>query len=276
VRVADGCVLACAWILAVAAAHAQQRPLVTEDPQPIGAGRWMIEAGGDWVSDRSYPASGLTGDLLRLPLVGVSVGLGSIGELQIDGGFFNRLAVTSREGAPLAGDLDFTGDTAHDVEDFVVATKVRVSPERPRWPALGVRFGTRLPNANSGSGLGLDTLDFLASLLAGKTVRALRLAGNVGLGILGDPLHPGSQNDVVTGGASIVGALTDRVGFVSEVEGRVHVRHREATPGTGSRGAVRAGLRYRLGEGCLDVAAILGLTSSDGDWGVTAGYSRVF
>jgi hypothetical protein len=236
----------------------------------------MIEVGGDWTSDRFYPASGLTGDLLRLPLVGVSVGLGSIGELQVDGGFYNLLCVTGRQDAPLTGDLDFTGGITHDVEDVVIATKVRVSAERARRPAFGVRFATRLPNANSGSGLGLDTMDFLATLLAGKTVRAFRLAGNVGLGVLGDPLHPGSQNDVLLGAASLTRALTDRAELVSEVEGRVHVRHKDATPGTGSRGSVRLGSRYRFGAGRFDVAAVFGLTASDGDWGVTAGYSAVF
>jgi hypothetical protein len=259
-----------------ATAGAQQRPLVTEDPEPIGAGRWAVETGADWTSQRVYPASGLTGDLLRLPLVGLSFGLGAIGELQIDGGLYNRLAVTAREDAPFSGDLEFTGDTTFDVEDFVVATKVRIAAERDRRPALGVRLATRLPNASSGSGLGLDTLDFVATLLAGKTVGPLRLAGNVGLGILGNPLRGDSQNDVVIGGASIVRTLTDRVEILSEIEGRVHVRHKEAPPGTGSRGAVRAGTRYRRGAGRFDLAVVIGLTSSDGDWGIAGGYTRVF
>jgi len=276
VRLTDGCVHACAWVLTVAAvAHAQQRPLATEDPEPIGAGRWAVEAGGDWMADRFYPASGLTGNVLRLPLVAVSLGLGDTGELRISGGY-NRLAVRAREDAPLTGDLDFTGDVTHDVEDVVVATKVRVSRGPGRWPAFGLRFATRLPSANSGSGLGLDTMDFLAALLAGKTVHGFRLAGNAGLGILGDPLHPGSQNDVVIGGASLARALTARVELVSEVEGRVHVRHKAATPGTGSRGAVRAGARCRVGAGRFDVATVFGLTATDGDWGLAAGYSRVF
>jgi len=265
-----------ALLLVAVAAGAQQRPLVTEDPEPIGAGRWAIEAGADWTADRFYPAAGLTGDLLRLPLVGLSVGLGAIGELQIDGGFYNRLAISDRQDAPFAGDLDFTGDTTSDVEDFVVATKVRIVAERAGRPAFGVRFATRLPNASSRSGLGLDTTDFLATLLVGKTVHAFRLAGNAGIGILGNPLRADSQNDVVAGGASLTRALTSRVELVSEVEGRVHVRHEAAPPGTGSRGAVRVGGRYRSGAGRFDVAVVFGLTSSDGDWGITGGYSRFF
>lgn len=263
-------------LASAAIAHAQQRPLATEDPEPIGAGRWLIEAGGDWTAGRSYPASGLTGNLLRLPLVGVSIGLGAIGELQVDGGFYSRLAIGNREDAPLTEDLDFSGDVASDVEDVVVATKVRVVAEGARRPAVGVRVATRLPNASSGSGLGLDTMDFLATLLVGKSARGFRLAGNAGLGILGDPVHPGSQNDVVLAAGSVTRRLTTRVELVSEIEGRVHVRHREATAGLGSRGTVRAGARCGLGAGRADVAAIIGLTEADGDWGLAAGYTRVF
>ena len=49
-------------------AAAQQRPLITEDPETIGAGRVLVEAGFDYGHDVDYPASGLTGNLLRLPL----------------------------------------------------------------------------------------------------------------------------------------------------------------------------------------------------------------
>ena len=97
-------------------AFAQQRPLVTEDPETVGAGNILIEGGFDYQSDLFYPTSGLTGDLLRLPTLGVSFGLSSIAELQIDGGFYNRLAVTDRQPAPLSGALSFTGDTTTDVQ----------------------------------------------------------------------------------------------------------------------------------------------------------------
>src|SRR5258705_517742 len=75
---------------------AQQRPLVTEDPEPIGAGRILIEGGFDYSTDQVYPVSGLQGDLLRAANVGISVGISSIAEFQIDGGFYNRLTITNR------------------------------------------------------------------------------------------------------------------------------------------------------------------------------------
>ncbi len=68
------------------AAFAQQRPLVTEDPETIGAGRVLVEAGVDYARAVEYPASGLEGHLRRFPVIGISLGIGEIGEVQIDGG----------------------------------------------------------------------------------------------------------------------------------------------------------------------------------------------
>ena len=44
-----GMVLAC--VFAAAPAAAQQRPLVTEDPETIGAGRMLVESGVDYSSE---------------------------------------------------------------------------------------------------------------------------------------------------------------------------------------------------------------------------------
>src|SRR5438876_8339415 len=141
---------------------AQQRPLVTEDPEPIGAGRVLIEGGIDYAHDMHYTVSGLAGNLWRVPVVGTSIGISSIAELQIDGGV-DRLSITDRRAAPLSSLVTVTGDTTHAFEDLVIATKVRFLAEGPKHPAMAVRFATKLPNASNESGLGLDTTDFLAS-----------------------------------------------------------------------------------------------------------------
>jgi hypothetical protein len=49
---------AAAIVLHQVSASAQQRPLVTEDPETIGAGRVLVEAGVDWGRNATYPASG--------------------------------------------------------------------------------------------------------------------------------------------------------------------------------------------------------------------------
>src|SRR4029079_7992855 len=139
--------------LTAAPALAQQRPLVTEDPETIGAGRILIEGGFDTAHAQEYPASGLEGNLVRFPLLGFSFGLSSIAELQIDGGLHNHLSITRRNpNAPLASELTVTGDATSDVEDTIVATKIRAFAETAARPALGIRFATKLTHASNARG----------------------------------------------------------------------------------------------------------------------------
>ena len=62
-----------------------QRPLVTIDPSLAGPGWAVIETGAGFAHDREIPASGLTGDVLRVPELTLRAGLGSRVELRVDG-----------------------------------------------------------------------------------------------------------------------------------------------------------------------------------------------
>src|SRR6188472_473195 len=79
-------VLTVALALCAAPVFAQQRPLQTEDPETIGAGRVLIEGGLDYERDVFLPLSGLRGNLFSVPTLGLSIGISSIAEIQIDGG----------------------------------------------------------------------------------------------------------------------------------------------------------------------------------------------
>ena len=257
-------------------ASAQQRPLLTQDPEPIGAGRVLIEGGIDGAHDQQYPVSGLKGNLISVPTIGISVGISSIAEFQIDGGFYNRLNVTEQHPAPLSSLLTITGPTTHDVSDTVVATKIRVLSETAGRPALGLRFATKLPNASNESGLGLDTTDFFASLLGAKTVQSIRVVGNVGVGILADPTSGNRQNDVLTYGLSFARALTQQAEIVGELNGRGSTRIGGAFPGTESRGILKLGGRFTHGPVRFDTGLFFGLSSVDPTIGFTAGFTYVF
>jgi hypothetical protein len=256
---------------------AQQRPLLTEDPEPIGAGRLLIEAGVDFASGQQYPASGLEGTLWRVPTLGLSFGISSIAELQFDGGPFTTLAITERNpDAPLAPLLRLDGDTTSDVDDLVIATKVRFLSERARRPSFALRFATKLPNAQNENGLGLDTTDFFATLLAAKTVQSLRVVGNIGLGILADPTVGDRQNDVLLYGLSFARALTERGEVVGELNGRVSTRIGDPFPGTETHGRLALGGRYTRGAVRLDGGLFLGLTPEDPTMGLSMGFTYVF
>jgi hypothetical protein len=268
--------VAAALLLLPSAAFAQQRPLVTEDPETIGEGRVLVEAGFDYARGVAYPVSGLEGHLLRLPLVGASVGISSIAEIQLDAGFHNRLTVTDRRDAPLSGMVAASGSTTSSVEDLVIGTKVRLVPEGVARPSFGLRFATKLPNASNESGLGLDTTDFFASLLLAKTVRSVRVVGNAGIGILADPTRGDRQNDVLTYGLSFARAVTQAGEVVGEINGRADTRNGEPPPGTDSRATVRFGGRYTIGSWRGDAAVLFGVTSRDPSVGVAAGFTYVF
>ena len=267
---------ACALVLATTPAFAQQRPLVTEDPEPVGEGRVLAESGVDVLKGMRYPVSGLEGNLLRLPTVGLSFGLGKNAELQVDGGFYDRLSITDRFVAPLAGLLTIAGPQTHDVSDVVVATKVKVMGETESRPAFAFRFATKLPNAGNEAGLGLDTTDFFTSLLVAKNIQSLRLVGNVGFAILGDPTDGNRQNDVLTYGVSFARAMTEKTEVVGEVNGRQNTRSAGAYPGTESRSTLRHGGRFTAGSIRFDGGLLVGLTAEGPKAGVTAGLTYVF
>ena len=273
-----GCLALAATLCAAAPVAAQQRPLVTEDPEVIGAGLVLLEGGFDYSRDILFPASGLQGNLLRAPTLGVSFGISSIAEIQLDGGLYNRLTITKRDvgPAPLAGQLNFTGEKTSAIEDIVIATKIRLLGETPGRPAFGLRFATKLPNASNESGLGLDTTDFHVQALIGKTVQSIRIVGNVGLGILGDPTRGDNQNDVLLYGVSVARAVREGIEVVGELNGRASTRSGEAPVGTESRSVMRLGGRITRGTVRLDAGILLGVTSRDPGFGFTAGATYVF
>lgn len=266
--------LTVAGLVPPAPLRGQERPLRTEDPAPIPAGAILLETGVDLEFGRRFPLSGLEGDLYRLPYLGFSFGLGDVAEFQVDAGF-NLFHVRDRDPAPLAGDLDFTGDTTTDIEDPVVATKLRMIREGRLSPAVGLRVATRIPSASNESGIGTDTIDWYMSLMAGKSLGDVRVLANFGLGVLPFPLQGDRQNDVLTGGLALLWRAGEELDLVGEVNGRIDVKG--STPaGTEDRGQARLGGRLGLGRllgasARLDGGVVVGLAGVDPGIGATIG-----
>ena len=257
-------------------AWAQSRPLVTEDPETVGPGQILLEAGIDRLGEAQYPASGLKGDLWRLGTFGMSIGISSIAEIQLDGGLRNKLSVKERMTAPLSGMLTFAGDSTSDVEDIVIGTKIRFLSETAGRPAMAVRFTTKLPNAGNESGLGLDTTDFAFGLAMAKTVQSIRVAANFGFAILADPARGDRQNDVFTYGASVARAVAPGFELVAELNGRKNTRSGQVIAGLESRSMMRLGSRFTRGPVRLDGGLLFGISDHDPTWGFTTGLTWVF
>jgi len=265
-----------ALLTCAAPAAAQQRPLDTQDPETIGAGRVLIEGGISGAHGITYPLSGLTGDLWQLPVLGVNVGVSSIADVQITGGPYNSLSITSRQPAPLAGLVTATGDSTHAVQDIALGAKIRLAGETAQRPSFGFRFATRLPNSKHRSGIGQNTTDFGASLLVGKTVQSVRVVGNIGYVIMSEPLDAAKQNDVLTYGLSFARALTQRAEIVAELNGWASTRNGVAPIGTESRGLLKFGGRFTQGPVRLDAGVFVGLHDIDPSIGFTTGVTYVF
>jgi hypothetical protein len=259
-------------------AQAQSRPLATEDPEVVGPGQILFEAGLDYGQDLFYPASGLTGNLWHVGSFGFSFGVSSIAEIQLKGGLRDVLSITNRAAAPLSSMVTVPlGETStSDFPDGSLGAKVRFATETLRRPSMSVKFSTRLPNAGNESGLGLDTTDFNFGIALAKTIQSSRVVGNIGFGILGDPVRGDNQNDVFNYGISVAQAIRTGLEFVAEMNGRLNTRKNDPPIGTESRSIMRAGTRFTRGPVRVDAAFLAGVTERDPTWGFTTGMTWVF
>ncbi|HEV2913331.1 MAG TPA: hypothetical protein VGX92_08445 [Pyrinomonadaceae bacterium] len=260
---------------AATSASAQQRPLLTEDVDIIPPGSVRIEAGIDFMQDAKFPLSGLTGDLTRVGVIGINVGLSPNVEFQIDGTVQNFLSINSRS-VPTPIPLGFAPGTnsTNDTGDFTLSTKIKLRNETKNGPSLGFRFGVQLPNSNQARGIGVNQINAYGVILAGKkfgeNARA-NFFGNLGLAILTAPTEPFTQNDVLLYGFAGIVRLNKQFNFVGEVNGRASTRRGRAPLGTESQSEARLGLQIKASGLRFDFAGIAGLTDFSPRSGVTFG-----
>ncbi|HYE86569.1 MAG TPA: hypothetical protein VEA16_09455 [Vicinamibacterales bacterium] len=262
---------------AAAPSFAQQRPLKTEDPETIGSGRILFEAGVDYNRDAYFPVSGARGNHLTVPGLGVSLGVSSIAEIQLDWGMYQQLSVTDVDrAAPLAHLVRIQpGGKTADLGDIHIGAKVRLLSETANRPAIGSWFSTRLPNSSNEDGMGKDVQDFSSALTIGKTVQSVRVVASVGMAMLGNPIRAAAQDDVLIYGLSVARAVTQRSEVVGEFTGRANFGN-IITPGAEDTGVLRFGLRYTVSSVRFDAGVLVGLTPREPAIGVTTGFTWVF
>lgn len=249
---------------------AQQRPLRTDDAELVKTGRVRLEFGMEFLQGQQFPLSGLEGDLTRVGVTSIHVGMGEYAEFQLSGVIQNFLSVTERT-EPIIPP-DFSGNSTSDFGDLVLATKLRLAPEKGARPALAFKFAVQLPNASNESGLGTDTTGFYGSILASKHFGKLQLLGNVGIGILDSPVQPNSQDDLVTYGVAALFPIKPKVNLVGEVSGRGG----DQGPGNESGAQARLGVQFWAAGLRWDIAGIAGLEKFDAHSGLTIGLTYEF
>ncbi len=255
-------------------ANAQQRPLITEDVDIIPPGTLRIEAGLDFLQGAKYPVSGLTGDLTRVGVIGVSVGLSPNVEFQIEGVAQNFLSINTRGPSAIPLTLAPGVNSVNDTGDFTLATKIKLRAETPHGPSLGFRFGVQLPNSNQARGIGLNQTNAFGSILVGKKFGPdgrFNTFGNLGIAILTAPTTLFTQNDVITYGLAGIFRVNKQFSVAGEVNGRANTRPGDGPLGTESQAEARLGMQIRASGLRFDFAGIKGLTNFTHNSGVTIG-----
>ncbi len=253
---------------------AQQRPLITEDVDIIPPGTLRIQAGLDFMQNAQYPAAGLTGDLTRVGVIGVSIGLSPNVEFQIEGVAQNFLSINSRRPGAIPLSLAAGTNSTNDVGDFILWTKMKLRSETKHGPSLGFRVGVQLPNSNQARGLGLNNTNAFGSILVGKKFGAdgrFNTFGNVGIAIITAPTLLFTQNDMLTYGLAGIYRINKQFSLAGEVNGRANTRPGNGPLGTEGQSEARLGMQIRASGLRFDFAGIKGLSSFSPKSGVTVG-----
>jgi len=261
-------------LLSFSIVHAQQRPLITEDVDIIPPGSLRIEAGADFMQRARFPVSALNGDLTRVGVLGISIGLAPNVEVQVEGVAQNFLSINSRGVSTIPLNLAAGANSSHDTGDFTLWTKIKLRSETAHLPSLGFRFGVQLPNSNQASGIGLNQTNAYGQILFGKKFgqnARVNTFGNLGIGILAVPNQTFSQNDVITYGFAGIVRLDKQFSLAGEVNGRENTRPGTGPLGTESQSEARLGMQIRASGLRFDLAGIKGLSKNSPRSGVTIG-----
>ena len=253
---------------------AQQRPLITEDVDIIPPGSARIEAGIEFFQDARFPVSGLRGDLTRVGVIGVNIGLSPNVEFQIDGVLQNFLSINSIAPNPAVPLNTARTDSTNDTGDFRLSTKIKLRNETRRAPSLGFRFGVELPNSSEGRGIGINQTNAYGTILMGKKFGhedRFNLFGNLGLGIFTAPTQAFTQNDMLLYGVAGIVRVNRQINVAGEINGRANTRGGRAPLGTESLSEARLGLQVKASGLRFDFAGIAGLTDFSPRTGVTFG-----
>ena len=249
----------------------QQRPLRTDDAEILKTGWIRTEVGLEFLQGQRYSLSGLEGDLARLGVAAIHVGVGEYAEFQISGVAQDILSVSSRTEPVIPP--TFSGDSTSDFGDLILGTKLKLAGEKGRRPAMAFKFAVELPNAKHDSGLGTDETEFYASLLFKKHLGRVQAMADVGFAILASPVLQGRQTDPLTYGIATIIPLHRGINFVAEINGRQGPSGRV---GNENKSQARAGIQFWTGRLRWDVGGIAGLMDYDPKSGIAVGVTYEF
>jgi len=255
-------------------------PLEMQEAQTLPSGVAEATIGVSYFKDLRYPPFTPPGAirsqaLVGLPQLGFRIGAGDWAEIQAS----YELLYLDEEAPNGATNRQYGSGDAR------LFTKIWFLNERAVRPAIGIRFGTKLPNALRSERLGTDDTDFGGAILLSKTAGPVTAHANLGLLLLGNsgPTVPdasftaGGQDDLFTYNLGVVseplgavreGAVTLKL--LGEVAGQAGSRF------DNDRSAVRGGVQLQRGPGTIYIGASVGLITPSEDVGASTGFTYTF
>jgi len=255
-------------------------PLVTEQAETLPRGVAEATLGVAYFKDMRFPAftppnTLRSVTLVEVPQFGFRIAAGSWAEIDAtyETIYLNETATNGKTNWQFGSG------------DMRISTKVRLLREpKGLLPALGLRFGTKLPNANRGALLGTDDTDFWADALLSKHLGLVEAHLNIGLLLLGNSgptignsFKPGGQDDMVEYALGVVSQPLGRpnnagvtLRLLGEAAGQGNTHYNN------DRAAVRFGLQMERGPGRVYVGASRGLLTGSEKIGLSAGFIYTF
>ena len=161
-----------------------ERPLVSESADITSYGSIEIREGIDYLKNVTlmFQPKNKSWNVIKLPEMGASVGLGGRIEVQTD---FDLLYQHT------------ANDDSFDVGDLRFWTKIKLLSETGIRPAVAFKFGTKLPNADDSRYFGTDESDSYGIFILSKHIMGIDSRLNLGMGVLGNPNQLSTQDDVL-------------------------------------------------------------------------------
>lgn len=176
-------------------------PLLLETAPTLPSGEIDIALGASYFHNADYPpftpANSINWqDLTAVPTIGVRAGIGGMVEVQASYEILNMSESTTSGAVGKYG----TGDARLFAKFFFLR-------ERTWVPAMGGRFGVKLPNAREP--LGTNEADVFLQWLGSKHLGPVTAHLNLGIALLGNPGPSGGQDDLF---AYAVGVVSPTLG----------------------------------------------------------------
>lgn len=256
---------------ATAGAAASLLPLATESADPLPHGETEAFVGFAYKRNDRFPPftpkNALEShDLYSVPRFGLRIGAGGWAEIQAS---FEMLLMDE----VLASGRD---DTHFGNGDARLFTKVQLFEAHGWRPEIGVRFGTKLPNANRDNRLGTDDTDFMLETLMSHRYGDIQLHANLGLALLGNSgpaaessttYDAGGQDDLFTWSLGAAGEPLTALQLrpLGEIGGQAGSRF------DNDRTAAQFGIQRAWGALELYGGISVGLAGASEDVGVSTG-----